>query len=186
MHSLLRQINNCTIHAVCKSVDTRPKKVCTPMCTYLTELPLKHSDVWTNYRWTSYVHVHKDMSEPVCSLKAFIKHWQFSSIIITGSEKTWLNRIESEFSGGENTERKKEEEEEEKSASVLEEAMEQSGEEDETQNLLLWNINHTKYNLVTEGPECVCVKESEQTSSRLDCHIQRQSHKSSKLHLFHH
>lgn len=62
------------------------------VCT-LSRAPLKHGDVWANYRWTSHVHGHKDISEPVSSPQPFIKHWQFSAIIITGREKTWLNRI---------------------------------------------------------------------------------------------
>lgn len=63
-----------------------------PVCVF-SRAPVKHSDVWANYRWTSHVHSYKDISEPVSSLQPFIKHWQFSTIIITGSEKTWLNRI---------------------------------------------------------------------------------------------
>lgn len=66
--------------------------LCLSVCTF-SWTPLKYSDVWANYRWTSHVRGHKDISEPVSSLQPFIKHWQFSAIIITGSEKTWLNRI---------------------------------------------------------------------------------------------
>lgn len=61
--------------------------------------PLHTQRRQANYRWTSHVHGHKDISEPVSSLQLFIKHWQSSAIIITGSEKTWLNRIWNEIPG---------------------------------------------------------------------------------------
>lgn len=80
------------------SRDSSQINLCLGVCTY-SWAPLKHSDVWANYRWTSHVHGHRDISEPVSSLQPFIKHWQFSAIIITGSEKTWLNRIWNEFPG---------------------------------------------------------------------------------------
>lgn len=66
--------------------------LCLSVCT-VSWAPLKHSDVWANCRWTSHVHGHKDISEPVSSRQPFIKHWQFPAIIITGKEKIQVNII---------------------------------------------------------------------------------------------
>lgn len=62
-------------------------------CTHSAELHWNPHTHTHNYRWTSHVHGHQDISEPVSSPQPFIKHWQFSAIIITGRENAWLNRI---------------------------------------------------------------------------------------------
>lgn len=92
-HSLFRETNICTKHTASKWAGNSSKiNLCLSGRTF-SRAPVKHGGVWPNYRWTSRVHGHKDISEPVSRLQPFIKHWQLSAIIITGREKTWLNKI---------------------------------------------------------------------------------------------